>query len=497
MPRGKRIDKKSKETRTRPPVVTIMGHVDHGKTTLLDAIRESKITDSEFGGITQHINAYKIDYQGRGITFVDTPGHEAFMEMRVRGGKVADIVILVVAASEGVKPQTKESISLAKKAGVPIIVAINKIDLKTADVDKVKRDLNSEGLLLEAFGGDTVSVEVSAKEKKNLDSLLEMILLVSDLLDLKDTSAQELKAVVIESRMDQKKGPVGVLIVKEGRLEIGDQLFVEGKPFKVKYLADDGGKSVAQAHPSDPVLVLGFKEVPSVGTVVSGSADGSLGKGDASTSATKKTLIDTLDAEQKILNIILKADTNGTLDAISSSLSKVRVEDSRAQILYAGVGEVNESDIQLAETTSAIVLAFNVKTQPAAKYLSKYKGIEINEYNIIYELISDVEEALSGILSFEESQIKGRAKVKKVFKLPSGDLVAGVEVLVGRLKVSNRVVINPEELDEEEEPVYRGTIKNLKQGRDIVKNVEKDSEGGVFLKPQYSEIKKGDIIEVL
>lgn len=519
MPKKRSVESKSSSTgrslpkagdkKTRPPIVTIMGHVDHGKTTLLDAIRESNVTASEFGGITQHINAYKIKFKGRSITFIDTPGHEAFIQMRAQGGEVADIVVLVVAADDSVMPQTKEAISHAGDSKVPIIVAINKVDLKSSNVDKVKRDLQGEGIQVEDFGGDIVAIEISAKEKKNLDLLLDMILLVSEMLELKDTSYDPLKAVVIESRMEQRRGAVGVLIIKQGILKKGGEVYLEGQPFKIKYITDEFGREISKAYPSDPVYVLGFKSIPKVGSIVTSEKEASM---KISLKSPIKSIINSIDPNSKVLNIILKADTNGTKEAIVSALLKIKKEDAVVNVIYANAGNVNESDIQLAEATGSVVLSFNVGTSPGAEYLARYKGIEVNKYNIIYELISDIKEALSGILSFEESKIKGTAKVKKIFSLPSGDLVAGVDILAGKLKISDKAIIVREEAvptnqdenppaggerEEKEEPIYRGKIKNLKQGKESVSEVEKGSECGVLFKPQFKDIKKGDIIEVL
>ncbi|MCG2686031.1 translation initiation factor IF-2 [Candidatus Parcubacteria bacterium] len=511
-----------------------MGHVDHGKTSLLDAIRETNVTAKEFGGITQHIGAYQVETSHKNkITFVDTPGHEAFTAMRARGGQVADIVILVVAADEGVKPQTIEAINHAKAAAVPMIVAINKMDLPNADVAKVKQQLAEAEVAVEGWGGEVVCVEVSAKKKQNLEALLEMIGLVAEMGELKGDPQARFEGVVIESQLDPKKGPVATILVRDGTLKIGDEILGGSVAGKVKAMTDDRGERLKTAGPSVPVEVLGFKEVPEAGSVLRvGVPHSEVPEPKAEPGVTLAKLREEPGAaEAKVLNLVIKSDTVGTLEAVRVSLLKLDTEDVRLKILHAATGDVSESDVLLASVGRGIVVAFNVQVPGAAKFLARTQQVQIRTYQIIYKLIEDVEKALLGVLEEEEEQVKGRAEVLKLFPLPSGDVVLGVQVTGGALRPGNRIAVwrdqpsdsegeaGVDEVSEkvskptkgvskvsesdvakeekEVEPIYRGRIKKLKHGKEEAKVAGKDTECGILLKPQFKEVKKGDILEVV
>lgn len=483
---------KTIEQKTRPPIVTIMGHVDHGKTSILDAIRHTNVQEKEYGGITQHIGAYQIIHKGKKITFIDTPGHAAFTQMRARGGRAADIVILVVAADEGVKPQTKEAISHAKAAKVPIIVAINKMDTVGANPQKVKQELSQESILVEDWGGDCVCVECSAKTGQNLDKLLDAILLVAEMHNFQASSEGEMEAVIIESKMDRKRGVVVSCIVRNGSLKVGDKIVASGYVCKVKSMMDDKGNIIKVAGPSDPVEILGFAKVPCVGDLV--LYEGS-------------ELIELCEQEGKIeivgkdakktIAVVLKADTQGTLEAVKSSLANLITSSIEAtyalKFLLCGTGDIAESDIILATSAKgAIVLGFNVRIPADAAALAEAHKVRVKTYRTIYELIDDAKDILEGTAVEEELKIKGRAKVLKIFKLPSGDMIVGTKVLAGALKQGSRVSVydkDPADLKEEDVPLYTGTIKSLHKGAEEVKIIGKDVECGLLLKPQFPDIK--------
>ncbi len=483
----------------RAPVVTIMGHVDHGKTSLLDAIRKTHVADKEFGGITQHTSAYQIDYNSRKITFIDTPGHAAFTNMRSRGGKVADIVVLVVAADDGVMPQTKEAISHIKNAGVPMIVAINKIDMPQADIQKAKQMLAVENVLVEDWGGDIMSVEVSATKGTNLDKLLESILLLADLAELKADAEGELEAFILESKMDRQKGPVVHAIVKNGTLHVGDEVMASGSLAKIKLLTDDLGKSIKSAGPSVPVEILGFKKVLNAGDILvrKGSELAEL-----TVDETRSEIIgkDT----KKVIGVILKADTQGTLEAIKASLADIvtsaATADFSIKFIYTGSGDISDSDITLATGTKSVILGFNVKAAQSALDMAEEKHIPVKIYHTIYSLLDEATEMLQSAAFDDEAKVRGRAEVLKIFKLPSGDIVIGCKVLAGALKVGKRVSIytkNPADVTKDDIPVYTGNIKRLKIKADEVAIVGKDNECGVFLKPQFETAEAGFFIEVI
>ena len=495
----KQDNKTEKKTVARPPVVTVMGHVDHGKTSILDAIRKTNVTDKEHGGITQHIGAYQITHNDQPITFIDTPGHAAFTQMRSRGGKAADIVVLVVAATEGVKPQTVEAISHAKAANAPIIVAINKMDLTGADPSKVKQELTQHNVIAEDWGGDVVTVNVSAKTGENLDELLDNILLMAEIQELTGDESEELEAVIIESKLDRKRGVVVTAIARNGMLKIGDYVTASGHEAKIRSLMDDKGKMVKTAGLSKPVEILGFKDVPNVGDLI-------VAKG----SELAELAVDEDRQEivgqdtKKVIGIVLRADTQGTLEAVKAGLAQLVSENVDAsysiKFLLTSTGDVTDSDVLLADTTKGIVVGFNVKLHSSVQEIADSRGISVKVYNTIYELMDEVKDLLEGTASLDESKIKGRAEVLKTFKLPSGDIIAGSTVMAGALKVNSRIKIfdkNPANLGEFDEPLYIGSIKKLKIKRDDVNIVGKDVECGVLLKPQFDDISSGQFIEVL
>jgi translation initiation factor IF-2 len=475
-----------------------MGHVDHGKTSILDAIRKTNVTAKEHGGITQHVGAYQIKFKDKKITFIDTPGHEAFSQMRSRGGKVADIVILVVAADSGVQAQTKEAIFHAKASGGQIIVAINKIDLPSADSQKVKQQLATENILVEDWGGDIPVCEVSAKTGLGLDNLLDTILLISEIQENNADSNGELEAMIIEGKLDKKRGVVVHAIVKNGSLKIGNEVYASGKIAKIRSLTNDKGENLKEALPGDPVEILGFKDLPSVGdTIVTKGSD----LVELSESGDKVEIIG--QETKKTLNLILKADTYGTLEAIKASLANLITSNVNAdysiKFLVTQAGEITDSDVLLAHSTNALIVGFNLKVAPSVLDLAEAKKVTIKIYKTIYELIENVTDTLEGRAFSDEQKIKGRAEVLKIFKLPSGDLVLGSKVLAGALKENSRIAIydrNPSDVTEDDKPLYVGSVKKLKRGKDEVKVVGKDVECGVLLKPDFEEAKAGYFIEV-
>jgi len=482
----------------RAPIVTVMGHVDHGKTSILDAIRNTNVQETEHGGITQHIGAYQITHQDKKITFIDTPGHEAFTQMRARGGKAADIVVLVVAAESGVQPQTKEAIAHAKVAGATIIVAINKVDLPGADVQKVKQQLAQENIMVEDWGGDVVSVEVSAKTKKNLKELLDAILLVAELQELKYDAESELEATIIESKKDRKKGVLVSCIVRSGTLRFSDKVMASGYTAKVKSMMDDKGNVLKEAGPSTPVEILGFKEPPQVGDLIveEGSELAEL-----SVDQYREEIIG--QDTKRVVAIVVRADTQGTLEAVKASLanlvsSTVGLTFS-IKFLLTATGDITDSDVMLAQSGDGIVLGFNVKVSSSVKELARDFGVIVKSYNTIYDLIDEVVDLLEGTAESEEQKIKGRAQVLKLFKLPSGDRIIGCKVEAGNLKVKNRIAFydkNPVDLVEDDEPLFVTRIKKLKIDKDDVDVVRKNQECGVLTKPQYEDVQKEMWLEV-
>jgi translation initiation factor IF-2 len=490
---------------TRPPVVTIMGHVDHGKTTLLDAIRSSKLVDKESGGITQHIGAYRVFHNRRAITFIDTPGHEAFTQLRARGAKVTDIVILVVAADEGIMPQTREAINHARAAGVPIIAAINKIDKPEANPDKIKQQLQKEGLLIEEWGGDVISVEVSAKEKKNIQELLEMILLLADVIEIKANPKVKAQGVVLEARLDAKKGPLATVVIQNGTLSVGETFVSGTSSGKVRALNDETGKMIKNAGPSVPVEVLGFSDVPQAGDFFQAvnsqeEAKSILGYRLARTATAeiKKPAHVTLDdlfkkiedGEIKELPVIVKADVQGSVEVLMELLPSLSTDRVKIRIIHAATGTITESDILLASTSNAIIIGYNVKPAPKIEEMAHKENVEIRAYKVIYQLTDDIKKALVGLL---EPVIKetflGRAQVRRIYKIPKVGVIAGCYVSDGKIVRNSeiRVLRN-------KDVIHRGRIASLKHLKENVTEVKKDYECGIGL-ASFKEIQEGDIIE--
>jgi translation initiation factor IF-2 len=489
----------------RPPVVTIMGHVDHGKTSLLDAIRETNVIAGEAGGITQHIGAYAVELKGRKITFLDTPGHAAFTAMRARGAKVTDIVILVVAADDGVMPQTREAINHSKAAGVPIIVAINKIDKPEAKPEKIKQELMEFGLVSEQWGGDTIFVEVSAKKRINLEELLEMVLLQADVMELKANPHKPARGTIIEAKLDRGRGPVATVLVQEGNLTIGD-FFVSGVHYgRVRAMQNDRGTKITYAGPSLPVEVIGFTGVPDAGDSFVVLADEKQAKEiamyrqqkirETELAKTSKLSLEQLyekiqKGEVKELNVVIKGDVQGSVEAIGESLRKLSTDAIRLVVIHASVGAITETDINLAAASNAIVLGFNVRPEVKAHSLAEKEGVDIRLYNIIYDAVDDIKKAMEGLLepTLREKQL-GHAEIREVFSVPKHGNVAGCYVLDGKM-VRNM----PVRLLRDNVVIYEGKMASLRRFKDDVKEVTSGYECGISLE-NYNDIKTGDIIE--
>ena len=490
----------------RSPVVTIMGHVDHGKTTLLDAIRSSNLVDRESGGITQHIGAYRVAVKNRTITFIDTPGHEAFTQLRARGAKATDIVVLVVAADDGVMPQTKEAIDHAKAAGVPIIVAINKVDKPDANVERVKQQLSKENLLVEDWGGKTISVEISAKENRNVGDLLEMILLLSDILELKANPKVAAQGVVLEARLDSQKGPVATVVVQQGTLLQG-QAFVSGLAGgKVRAMFDEHGKVLKSAGPSMPVEIMGFADVPAAGDPFQVMEDPSAARHvvESRKSRAKKpeaardggVTLDELfkkieGGQAKDLNLVLKADVQGSVEVLSDVVLPLATEKVNIKIVTAATGNITEADVLLASASKAIVIGYNVKPGPKILELAKKEDVEIRTYKIIYQLTDDIKKAVIGLLEPVIREVfQGRAEVRKVFQIPKVGAIAGCYVQDGKItrNAEARVLRGREVL-------HQGRITSLKHLKENVTEVKKDYECGIGV-GGFSGLQPGDTIEV-
>jgi translation initiation factor IF-2 len=489
----------------RPPVVTIMGHVDHGKTSLLDAIREANVIAGEAGGITQHIGAYDVELNGRKITFLDTPGHEAFTAMRARGAKVTDIVILVVAADDGVMPQTREAINHSKAAGVPIIIAINKIDKPEAKPERVKQELMEFGLVSEEWGGDTIFVEVSAKKRTNLPALLEMVLLQADVLELKANPDKPARGTIIEAKLDRGRGPVATVLVQEGTVKIGD-FFVAGvHSGRVRAMQNDLGDKVISAGPSMPVEVIGFTGVPEAGDIFVSLADEKQAKEIATyrmqklreTELAKHSKLSLEQLYEKIqkgevkdLNTIVKADVQGSVEAVSESLRKLTTDAIRLNVLHASVGAITETDVNLASASNAIILGFNVRPEVKAQALAEKEGVDIRLYNIIYDAVEDVKKAMEGLLepTLREKPL-GRAEIRDTFSVPKVGMVAGCYVLDGKLQRNAQVRLLRDNV-----VIYTGKMSSLRRFKDDVKEVATGYECGIGLE-NYNDLKVGDVIE--
>ncbi len=494
-----------KELIPRPPVVTIMGHVDHGKTTLLDAIRKSNIVGREFGGITQHIGAYRIKHNNRYITFIDTPGHEAFTKLRSRGAKITDIVVLIVAADDGVMPQTKEAVDHAKAANVPIIVAINKTDKPEADVDKVKQQLSKEDLLVEEWGGDTVCVEISAKEKKNLDELLEMILLLSDVIEIKANPNVKAHGIILEARLDAKKGPLATVIIEHGTLTLGEA-FVSGLCYgKVRAIFDEYGKPLKKVLPSMPAEILGFYDVPVAGDFFQAVSNIETAKNivefrnsmlkKEEPKRTERLTLDQLfkqieDKGEKELPIIIKADVQGSVEVLKDLLPNLSNEQVKIKIIHSATGNITESDISLASASSAIIVGYNTKASQKILDIAKKEQVEIRIYNVIYQLTDDIKKALVGLL--EPTFIKtylGKAVVKRIFNIPRIGVIAGCYVTDGKIvrNVQARII-------RDNNVIHTGRISSLKHLKENVTEIKKEYECGIGF-DKFKDIQEGDIIE--
>lgn len=469
---------------TRPPIVTILGHVDHGKTSLLDAIRLTNVASKEQGGITQHIGAYQIDFKGKKITFIDTPGHAAFVKMRARGASVTDIVVLVIASNEGVMPQTVESINHIKFAKVPFLIALTKIDLPDSNPEKIKKQLVKEGVLVEGYGGDTVVVEVSAKTKQGLDNLLEMILLLSEMSELKGDENKPLEAVVIESKIDKGKGPLASVIVKNGSLKQGEEITAGEIKGKVRAMFNDKGQLIKIATPGMPVEIMGFQKVPEVGTRVSLGSQPLIASVEETPEEGEQVQLGN-DKEEKRVKIILKADTKGSLEAINNSLPE------GIEILNSSVGGISDSDVLLAKSSQAIIIGFNVNADKEVTKLSEVEKVNIKTYRIIYELLDELKEVLEALNAPEpEEKALGTASVIAVFKSDNGN-IAGCKVTSGRLVRGDRV-----RLDRNKAPLAFTKIKSIKHFKDDVDKATVGMECGIFFDPKLDFEAGDDIISL-
>ena len=489
----------------RPPIVTVMGHVDHGKTSLLDAIRKANVTAHEAGGITQHIGAYTVNLNGEKLTFLDTPGHEAFTAMRARGAQVTDVVILVVAADDGIMPQTKEAISHCKAADVPMIVAINKIDRPGANVDRVKQELTEYELVAEDWGGDTICVPLSAKTGENVEQLLEMVLLTAEMAELKADPKRKAKGTVIEAKLDKGRGSVATLLIQNGTLHVGDSILVGSTYGRIRAMFDDKGKSIKSAGPSIPVEILGLSEVPSAGdrfTVVKdektarnmAEARKEKIKNESFHSANRVSLEDLYSQIQegtvKELSIIVKADVQGSVQAIKQSLEKLSTEDVKVRVIHGGVGAITETDVTLATASNALLIGFNVRPDSNATVVADKEGVEIKTYRIIYDAIEDVKSAMIGMLDPEYKEVvNGKAEVRMVYKISNVGTIAGCYVTDGKILRNSEVRIIRDGI-----VIFESKLASLKRFKDDAKEVNSGYECGLSV-DKFNDIKEGDIIE--
>lgn len=496
------------ELRPRPPVVTIMGHVDHGKTKLLDAIRSARVAEGEAGGITQHIGAYQIEVNHRKITFLDTPGHEAFTAMRARGAQATDIVILVVAADDGVMPQTVEAISHVKAAGVPMIVAINKIDLATANPDRIKQQLAANDVIVEDYGGTVPSVEVSARAKINIDGLLEMILLVSDLEEFKANPEAPAVGTIIEAELDKNRGPVATVLIQNGTLRPEDNVLVGGVAGKIKTMFNDSGKRLRAAEPSTPVEILGLEGVPQAGDILQVLDDLTIAREialqrqrqtrmEAIATVRGTTLEDLFSKVQqgqvKDLNVILKADVQGSIGAIEHQFGQLNTSQTEVQIkvIHRGTGAITESDVNLAAASQAIIIGFNARPDPAARRAAEQQGIDIRFYNIIYQLTDDIKKAMVGMLAPTYKEVvEGYAEVRNTFRLPSREIVAGLYVTDGKVTRTGQSV----RVLRSGAVIHDGKISSLKRFKDDVREVTSGYECGLVVEG-FTDVQVGDNME--
>ena len=498
------IEDREEDLVERPPVVTIMGHVDHGKTTLLDYIRNSNVASGEAGGITQEIGAYQVECNGKKITFIDTPGHAAFTEMRARGASVTDIVIIIVAADDGIMPQTKEAIDHAKAAGVPIIVCINKIDKPEANIDRVMTGLVEAGLTPEEWGGDTIVTKISAKTGEGVDELLENILLIAEMQELKANPNRYATGAVLESKMDKHVGAVATLLISNGTLRLGDPIVVGTAFGKVRTLKDDLGRNIVEAPPAMPVEITGLSSVPSAGDKFMAfetekqakqiASDRALREKDADTNRTGMSLEELfgkINEGLKEINVVLKTDTNGSLEAVKSSLEKIDVEGVKINVIRGAVGGITESDIVLASASNALIIGFNVRGNNKVLDMAKQYSIEIRLYDIIYKLVEDMEKAMKGMLEpIYEEKVTGTAEIRQLFKFSKVGMIAGCHVTSGTIKNNDKARVVRDSI-----VIYNGSIKSLQHEKDGVKEMSKDHDCGLTL-DNFQDYKEGDIIEV-
>ena len=491
---------------SRPPVVCVMGHVDHGKTSLLDAIRSTKVTAREAGGITQHIGASVVSINGQNITFLDTPGHEAFTAMRMRGANSTDIAILVVAADDGVMPQTVEAINHAKAAGVEIIVAINKIDKPTANIDRVKQELSEHQLIPEDWGGSTVFCPVSAHTKEGIDNLLEMILLTAEVLELKANPKRQARGLVIEAQLDKGRGAVATVLVQKGTLHVGDPIACGSSYGKVRAMIDDNGRRVKEAGPSTPVEILGLNSVPSAGETFVSTNSEKEAKEFAETyiAEEKNRLLEETKARMSLddlfsqiqsgnmkeLNLIVKADVQGSVEAVKQSLVKLSNEEVMVKVIHGGVGAINESDVSLAMASNAIIIGFNIRIDPMAKTTADREGVDVRLYKVIYQAIEDVEAAMKGMLDpIYEEKILGHAEIRQIFKASGVGNIAGSYVLDGTMERGCKVRISREGTQ-----IFEGDLASLKRFKDDVKEVRTGYECGLVF-DGFNDLQEFDIVE--
>lgn len=496
---------KEEDLEERSPVVTVMGHVDHGKTSLLDSIRETSVIKKEAGGITQHIGAYTVDVQGKKIVFLDTPGHEAFTSMRARGAQITDVAILVVAADDGVMPQTIEALNHAKAAEIPIIVAINKMDKEGANPDRIKQELMEHGLTAEDWGGDTIFVPISALKNEGIDEILEMILLVSEVQELKANPKRNAVGTIIESNLDKGRGPVATLLVQKGTLSIGDAIVAGSASGKIRAMIDDKGARIKTAGPSTPVEILGLSETPNSGDRFYMVKNEKQAKQIAERSKIRKKddkvkafhkvsledLFDTLqEGELKELNLIIKGDVKGAVEAMKQSLEKLSTEEVRVNPIHGGVGAIVESDIMLAAASNAIVIGFNVRPTPNAQAVANTESVDIRTYTVIYNAIEDIKSAIIGMLDPEYKEVvQGHAEVRATFKVPNAGTIAGIYVTQGKIARSNSVRLLRDNVI-----IHEGTISSLKRFKDDAKELATNYEGGLGI-DGYNDLKEGDVIE--
>ncbi|MDQ3978254.1 MAG: translation initiation factor IF-2 [Actinomycetota bacterium] len=500
------------DLRSRPPVITVMGHVDHGKTLLLDRIRETNVVAGEAGGITQHIGAYQVEKDGRLITFIDTPGHEAFTAMRARGAEATDIVVLVVAADDGVMPQTVEALNHAKAADVPIVVAINKVDREDADPTRVRQQLSEQGLVPEEWGGDTIMVEVSALQSLAIDELLEQLLVVADVEELVANPEGRASGVVLEANLDVGRGPVATVLVQRGTLRVGEPIVAGAAWGRVRALIDDKGDNLKEALPSTPVVILGLSEVPSAGDEFRVAPDDKTARTVAEARGRRKRFLD-LRTERHVplghgvakledifeqiqrgetatLNLILKADVHGSLEALTESLRKLEREEVKIAFVHRGVGGITENDVQLASASSATIIGFNVRPDRNARELAEQANVEIRTYQIIYQVLEDIEKALVGLLKPEfEEVVTGEAEVREVFRVPRVGSIAGCYVRNGVITRGSKVRFLREGV-----VIWTGTIQSLRRFKEDVREVAQGFECGIGLS-DFQDLRRGDIIE--